>query len=71
MTVGTLRDQVIYPHEWDDMKRRGIRDADLEEILSKVWLQICCHESFCSLVSSWFVVFSAACEVKFVISLYL
>jgi ABC-type uncharacterized transport system fused permease/ATPase subunit len=41
MTVGTLRDQVIYPHQRDDMKRRGIHDADLEEILNKVWLPVC------------------------------
>ena len=36
MTVGTLRDQVIYPHQKDEMARRGIRDSDLEVILSKV-----------------------------------
>lgn len=41
MTVGTLRDQVIYPHQRDDMKRRGVRDAELEEILNKVRLLVC------------------------------
>jgi len=36
MTVGTLRDQVIYPHMAEDFRRRGSRDSDLEDILSKV-----------------------------------
>jgi len=36
MTVGTLRDQVLYPHLAEDFRRRGSVDSDLEDILNKV-----------------------------------
>lgn len=36
MTIGTLRDQIIYPHQKDDMVKRGYQDHDLEDILEKV-----------------------------------
>lgn len=39
MSVGTLRDQVIYPHNMDDMKENNMTDADLFEVLSIVHLQ--------------------------------
>lgn len=38
MTLGTLRDQVIYPHTREEMKRRGRSDADLDEHLARVQL---------------------------------
>ncbi|KAF8370913.1 pmp-4 [Pristionchus pacificus] len=38
MTLGTLRDQVIYPHTAWQMKRRGVKDDDLAKILAKVHL---------------------------------
>ncbi|GMS96468.1 hypothetical protein PENTCL1PPCAC_18643 [Pristionchus entomophagus] len=38
MTLGTLRDQVIYPHTAWQMKRRGVKDDDLGAILAKVHL---------------------------------
>jgi len=46
MTVGTLRDQVIYPHQKDEMLRRGVRDSDLEDILVKVgqdFIKLCLY----------------------------
>ncbi|XP_077981129.1 ATP-binding cassette sub-family D member 3-like [Glandiceps talaboti] len=38
MTLGTFRDQVIYPDTKDDMTRKGISDANLQEYLEKVQL---------------------------------
>lgn len=36
MTIGTLRDQIIYPHHKDDMVQRGYHDGNLLDILEKV-----------------------------------
>ncbi|KAI0080024.1 adrenoleukodystrophy protein [Panus rudis PR-1116 ss-1] len=36
LSLGTLRDQVIYPHSKADMEARGITDNDLLDILSMV-----------------------------------
>ena len=38
MTIGTLREQVIYPHTVADMKQRGATDGDLKKILEVVHL---------------------------------
>ncbi|XP_054275529.1 ATP-binding cassette sub-family D member 3 [Macrosteles quadrilineatus] len=38
MTLGTLRDQVIYPHTREEMLRRGKTDAQLEAHLDRVQL---------------------------------
>lgn len=38
MTLGTLRDQIIYPHTFEEMKRRGRTDADLLRYLELVQL---------------------------------
>ncbi|CAF1223102.1 unnamed protein product [Rotaria sordida] len=38
MTIGTLRDQIIYPDSYFDMRRKGIKDDNLNELLDKVQL---------------------------------
>ncbi|KAG2149691.1 ABC transporter transmembrane region 2-domain-containing protein [Suillus cothurnatus] len=36
LSLGTLRDQVIYPHSQQDMAARGVTDADLLAVLERV-----------------------------------
>ena len=43
MSIGTLRDQVIYPDTKDDMSARGLSDKALEKILGIVHLQYIVH----------------------------
>ncbi|KIP06954.1 hypothetical protein PHLGIDRAFT_127965 [Phlebiopsis gigantea 11061_1 CR5-6] len=39
LCLGTLRDQVIYPHNKTDMEARGVTDADLIAVLSLVQME--------------------------------
>ncbi|KAI0067927.1 hypothetical protein BV25DRAFT_1876800 [Artomyces pyxidatus] len=39
LPIGTLRDQIIYPHNKSDMEARGVSDGDLLRILSLVQME--------------------------------
>ena len=59
MTLGTLRDQVIYPDERDEQLRKGFTDAELEDILDKVQLSYLLErEGGWSAVQDWMDVLS-------------
>lgn len=59
MPIGSLRDQVIYPHTFEDMHAHGITDDDLETILTTVHLQyIIKREGGWDTIKEWKDVFS-------------
>ncbi|GFU03890.1 ATP-binding cassette sub-family D member 1 [Nephila pilipes] len=54
LTLGSLRDQVIYPHTVEDMKQHNLTDQDLFEILGIVHLQhIVCREGGWNTKRDW------------------
>ncbi|XP_071492061.1 ATP-binding cassette sub-family D member 3-like [Diadema antillarum] len=59
MTIGTLRDQIIYPDTKGDMLQKGISDADLEDMIAKVQLaNILEREGSWDAVQDWMDVLS-------------
>ena len=41
MTLGTLRDQVIYPDSIDNQHKKGVTDENLGEFLKQVCRTVC------------------------------
>jgi len=58
MTLGTLRDQVIYPHTMETMKSKGVTDNDLHTFLDQVKLTHLVEREGWDAVQDWMDVLS-------------
>lgn len=54
LTIGTLRDQIIYPNRFEDMIQKGITDSDLMNVMEIVNLtNVVVREGGLDAVSDW------------------
>jgi len=69
MTVGSLRDQVIYPETVDEMKSKKITDQDLVQLLDKVQLKYLLErENGWNSVQDWLDVLSGGEKQRIAVS---
>ena len=69
MTLGTLRDQVIYPDNKAEQLKKGYTDRDLEDILTKVQLgYILDREGGWDAVQDWMDVLSGGEKQRVAVS---
>ena len=54
LAIGSLRDQVIYPHTRDEAAERGFKDAELDGLMKAVLLEyLVVREGGWSAVADW------------------
>ena len=68
MTLGTLRDQIIYPDKPFDMVKKSVTDRDLEEILEKVQLKSLLDRGGWNAVHDWMDVLSGGEKQRVAVS---
>ena len=71
MTIGTLRDQIIYPDSQADMRRKGIKDENLHDLLDKVQLTyLIQREGGFNAVQDWMDVLSGGEKQRIAVRIY-